>query len=101
MPQEAGKLTKAQAASLLQELDGWKIAKGKLHKEFRFADFPEAMGFITAVAAIAQALNHHPELFNVYSRVVLDLETHDVGGLSILDFDFAKRVDLIPRRPGQ
>ncbi len=100
MPQSAERLTQAQAAGLLQKLDGWKIVKGKLHKEFKFAGFPEAMDFITNIAAIAQSLNHHPEMFNVYSKVVLDLETHDVKGLSSLDFKFAERVDRIFRKPG-
>lgn len=94
---ERRKLTDAEIVSSLQELSGWTLENGKLHKEFRFKNFSEAFGFMTRVALIAEAMNHHPEWFNVYNRVVIDLTTHDVGGVSPLDFDFARRVEnLIP-----
>ena len=90
------KLSEEEAAAMLAALDNWSIVGGKLHKEFKFADFSDAMSFIIEVAEVAESLNHHPEIFNVYSRVTLDLETHDVGGLSRLDFAFAKAVDQLP-----
>ena len=73
----------------LRGLEDWSIESGKLHKEFRFADFNEAFGFMSRAALRAEAMNHHPEWFNVYSRVVVDLVTHDAGGITRLDFELA------------
>lgn len=92
---ERKKLSDAEIASSLQTLSGWTIEKGKLRKEFRFKNFSEAFGFMTRVALIAEAMNHHPEWFNVYNRVVIDLTTHDVGGISDLDLEFAARVEKL------
>jgi len=92
---ERSKLSEAQIASALSSLQGWTIANGKLHKEFRFKDFNEAFGFMTRIALIAEAMNHHPEWFNVYNRVTIDLTTHDVGGISNLDFAFAEKVEKL------
>ncbi len=74
-------------------LAGWSIKNGKLHKEFRFTNFIEAFGFMSRAALIAEGMNHHPEWFNVWNRVVIDLTTHDVGGISDLDFEFAEKID--------
>ena len=76
----------------LQRIEGWSLKDGKLHREYKFATFVEAFAFLTRVALLAESLNHHPELCNVYNRVVLDLMTHDVGGVSELDFQFAERL---------
>ena len=67
----------------------WHIEDGKLHREFRFADFTEAFAFMTRAALVAERMNHHPEWFNVYNRVRIDLTTHDAGGLNTLDFELA------------
>jgi 4a-hydroxytetrahydrobiopterin dehydratase len=65
----------------------------------RFADFAQAFAFMTEVAREAEALNHHPEWFNVYNRVVIDLTTHDASGITALDFELARRAeDLAGRR---
>ncbi|HBZ69583.1 MAG TPA: 4a-hydroxytetrahydrobiopterin dehydratase [Deltaproteobacteria bacterium] len=90
-----GKLTDTEVAALLRGLRGWSVEGGKLHREFRFRDFSEAFGFMTRAALAAESMNHHPEWFNVWSRVVVDLETHDAGGLTELDFELARRLDLI------
>jgi 4a-hydroxytetrahydrobiopterin dehydratase len=50
---------------------------------------------MTSVALVAEAMNHHPDWSNVYNRVTIDLNTHDVGGISTLDFTLAKRIDEI------
>ncbi len=92
---ERKKLTDTEIASSLQALSGWTIENGKLHKEFRFKNFSEAFGFMARVALIAETMNHHPEWFNVYNKVVMDLTTHDVGGISNLDFEFARRVEKL------
>jgi 4a-hydroxytetrahydrobiopterin dehydratase len=75
------------------------VKGGKLHRELAFADFAQAFAFMTDVAREAEALQHHPEWFNVYNRVVIDLTTHDAGGITTLDFDLARRAeDLAGRR---
>jgi len=77
----------------LDGLPGWCIEAGKLHREFRFGDFNEAFAFMTRVAMVAEQLGHHPEWFNVYSSVRVDLTTHDAGGVSELDFELAARMN--------
>ncbi len=91
----AKKLTDAQIQENLAQVDGWTIEDGKLHKEFQFDTFVTAFGFMTQLALVAESLNHHPEWFNVYNRVTIDLTTHDAGGISELDFQWAKQADAI------
>lgn len=76
----------------LRRIEGWSLKDGKLHREYRFATFVEAFAFLTRVAFLAESLNHHPEFCSVYNRVALDLMTHDIGGVSELDFQFAERL---------
>ena len=75
--------------SRLSALEGWALEGGKLRREFAFANFVEAFGFMTQIALHAEKMDHHPEWFNVYNRVEVDLTTHDAGGLSEKDFAFA------------
>jgi 4a-hydroxytetrahydrobiopterin dehydratase len=91
----AKKLSDAQIQENLEQLDGWTVEDGKLHKEFQFDNFVSAFGFMTQLALVAESLNHHPEWFNVYNRVTIDLTTHDAGGISELDFQWAKQADTI------
>ena len=91
------KLTEVQAREALSSLTGWELKAGKLHREFKFKDFNEAWGFMSKVALIAEQMNHHPEWFNVWNTVRIDLSTHDVGGLSDRDFELADRINAIPR----
>lgn len=86
-------LTTEQISALAGELPQWSLVDGKLHRELRFADFNEAFGFMCRVALIAEAMGHHPEWFNVWNKVVIELTTHDVGGLSTLDAALARRID--------
>ncbi|MFZ0409532.1 MAG: 4a-hydroxytetrahydrobiopterin dehydratase [Cyanobium sp.] len=86
-------LTPAQMDQLASDLPSWSLVNGKLHRELRFADFSEAFGFMVRVALAAEALNHHPEWSNVWNRVVIELTTHDSGGLSNLDLELARRID--------
>jgi 4a-hydroxytetrahydrobiopterin dehydratase len=88
-------LSDDEVKTALGGLGGWTIADGKLHRELSFADFSEAWGFMNRVALIAESLNHHPEWFNVWSTVRIDLTTHDVGGLSPYDVEFATRVNKL------
>jgi 4a-hydroxytetrahydrobiopterin dehydratase len=80
----------------LLSLEGWSEEKGFLHREFLFPDFIAAFGFMTKVALIAEKLSHHPNWSNVYNRVTIDLQTHDLGGISTLDCEFARRVNALP-----
>ncbi len=89
------KLSDAEIAARLRGLPGWSVVNGKLHKEFRFGDFVAAFGFMSSAALIAESLNHHPEWFNVYNRVVVDLTTHDAGGITARDAEFAERVEKL------
>ena len=87
------KLTDAEISAQLEGISGWTVENEKLHKEFQFNSFVEAFGFMASVALIAESMNHHPEWFNVYNRVTVDLATHDAGGISALDFELAKKID--------
>jgi 4a-hydroxytetrahydrobiopterin dehydratase len=86
-------LTAAQIAAIAEDLPGWSLQEGKLHRAFSFADFSEAFGFMSRVALAAEALGHHPEWSNVWNRVTIDLTTHDTGGLSTLDLELARRIN--------
>jgi len=88
-------LTPAEIDQLPQQLPGWSLVDGKLHRELVFADFNEAFGFMSRVALIAEAIGHHPEWRNVWNRVVVDLTTHDTGGLSSLDQQLAQRINAL------
>ena len=96
-PLRPTKMSGTERQKRVKSLKGWSIQKGKLHKEYVLADFNEAFGFMCRVALIAEKMNHHPEWFNVWNKVVIDLSTHDAGGISELDFQFAERVGkLLP-----
>jgi 4a-hydroxytetrahydrobiopterin dehydratase len=87
------KLTQTELDAAIAQLSEWKLVKDKLNKTFKFKDFVTAFGFMTKVAIVSEKMDHHPELFNVYNRVTIDLTTHDAGGISNLDIDLAKKID--------
>lgn len=87
------KLSDAEITSQLAALPGWSYENGKLHRDFRFANFVEAFRFMTACALEAEAMNHHPEWFNVWNRVAVDLATHDAGGVTAKDFGLAQKMN--------
>jgi 4a-hydroxytetrahydrobiopterin dehydratase len=74
-------------------LPGWSAKGGSLHRELVFRDFVDAFRFMTGVALIAERMNHHPGWSNVYNRVVIDLSTHDAGGITGLDVQLAGRIN--------
>jgi len=74
-------------------MSAWQIKNHKLHAQFRFKNFVEAFAFMTKVAMQAEKNNHHPEWFNVYNKVEIDLTTHEAGGLSARDFDLANIIN--------
>jgi len=82
-------LTPKAAEARLKELPGWRIEDGKLRRKFSFSDFPSAFAFMTRVAFVAEAMNHHPDWTNVWAHVDVTLWTHDVGGLTELDVRLA------------
>jgi len=84
----------------LAGLPNWSLAGGKLHREYQFANFVEAFGFMTKAALVAEAMNHHPEWFNVYRSVRVDLATHDAGGVTELDFQLARKMELLTGKQG-
>jgi 4a-hydroxytetrahydrobiopterin dehydratase len=87
------KLSNEQITSRLKAIPGWKVVRGKLQRTFRFPDFVAAFGFMASVALVAERMNHHPEWFNVYNKVRVDLTTHDAGGISASDFSLALRMN--------
>ncbi|MGC1905572.1 MAG: 4a-hydroxytetrahydrobiopterin dehydratase [Candidatus Acidiferrum sp.] len=91
----AKKLTDAEVKEQLSRLKGWSLQGGKLHREFQSKDFVTAFGNMTRVALVAESMNHHPEWFNVWNKVVIDLNTHDVQGISDQDFKLAAKIDEI------
>ena len=86
-------LTPQDIAELGSTLPEWSVVKGKLHRGLLFDSFVEAFGFLAQVALIAESMGHHPELGNIYNRVMIDLTTHDTGGLSNLDRELALRIN--------
>lgn len=90
---ERRKLSDDELDAALSDLGGWSMVDGKLHKEFTFEDFVGAFGFMASVALVAERMNHHPEWFNVYNTVRVDLSTHDVGGITSLDVRLAGAMD--------
>lgn len=91
----AEKLSDAEIAKQLASLKGWKLENGKLHGAFQCKDFVTAFGKMTQVALVAESMNHHPEWFNVWNKVVIDLNTHSVQGISTLDFELAGKISEI------
>ena len=89
------KLSDTEIQAGLAARPGWTLVAGKLHREYKFKNFIRAFGFMTSVALVAERMNHHPEWSNVYGTVRVDLTTHDVGGISQLDFTLAEKMDAL------
>jgi 4a-hydroxytetrahydrobiopterin dehydratase len=87
------KLTSQEVRERLADLPGWTEAQGKLHREYKFADFAHAFAFMAHIATIAEKMDHHPEWLNVFNRVTVDLATHDAGGVTMLDFELAAKME--------
>ena len=91
----AKQLTETEVKERLSEVQGWTLQGGKLHRAFECKDFVAAFGNMTRVALVAEAMNHHPEWSNVWNKVVIDLNTHSVDGISELDFKLAGKINEI------
>lgn len=93
---KAEALSTVEINEALTDLPGWRVVAGKLHKEFEFADFTVAFGFMTKVAIEANTMDHHPEWSNVWNKVVVDLVTHSAGNrISNLDVKLARRIEAL------
>jgi len=87
------RLSDDEIEQALSSLKGWSLVDGKLRREFRFANFVRAFGFMTRAALVSEAMNHHPEWCNVYGKVQVDLTTHSEGGITALDVTLAERMN--------
>ena len=83
------KLDEAEIHERLATLPAWTVSGGKLHREFKFANFPRAMEFMSSAVDGIERMNHHPEWANVYNRVTVDLVTHSEQGITRKDFELA------------
>ena len=84
------KLSELEITEELKKLEGWEIKDNKLHKEIQFESFNQAFGFMTRASMQIEKMNHHPEWFNVYNRITIDLTTHDAGGITNNDVNLAR-----------
>jgi 4a-hydroxytetrahydrobiopterin dehydratase len=90
-------LSLAEVEARLAEVPEWSIVDGRLHRELRFGDFAEAFAFMVRVAIEAEKLDHHPDWSNSWNKVVIDLTSHEAGGLTDRCFTLAGRIDRLSR----
>lgn len=79
----------------VDNMAGWTILDGKLHKEFIFDDFKTAFEFMSDAAKKCDEMNHHPEWTNIYNKVTVNLITHDAGGITQNDIDLGKFLNTL------
>ncbi len=91
------RLSDEQIKTELSGLSGWSVVNGKLHKDFVFDDFIEAFGFMARAAIHIEKMNHHPEWFNVYNKISVDLVTHDAGGITQNDIVLARTLNSLKK----
>ncbi|MDX1405681.1 MAG: 4a-hydroxytetrahydrobiopterin dehydratase [Woeseiaceae bacterium] len=96
----ANKLKTEEINAGLESLPGWSLSDDKLRREFKFKNFTEAFGFMAGAAIEAEKMNHHPEWFNVYNKVVVDLMTHEAGGITELDLRLASKMNELAGNRG-
>ena len=91
------KLDASAKKAALKDLPHWSEVHGRdaIRRKFEFKDFNEAFGFMSRVALLAEKMDHHPEWFNVWNKVIIDLNTHSVKGISNLDFQLATKINEI------
>ena len=81
---------------LLSQLDGWRVADGyQLRKDYRFADFAQALAFVNRVGALAEEQRHHPDIYLAWGKVSVEVWTHKIKGLTESDFIFAAKCDRL------
>lgn len=84
------KLSQEEIGEELKNLPGWSMTNEKLHREIEFDSFNQAFGFMTRAAMEIEKMNHHPEWFNVYNKLTIELTTHDAGGITKNDINLAR-----------
>ena len=87
--------TEAEINDRLQNMDGWMYENNAIHTAFEFENFKEAFTMMTRIAFEAERLGHHPDWANVYNRLDISLSTHDAGGVTDKDFEFAEIVNQL------
>lgn len=92
------KLNKTELQAALDSLPGWTLENEKLHREYAFVDFVHAFGFMATSAIAIEAMEHHPEWSNVWNKVVIDLTTHDAGGITSKDILLANKLEAIAQK---
>ena len=88
-------LQKEELKEISDKIRGWRIMSNHIEREFNFSNFIEAFSFMTKIALICEKYNHHPNWVNVYSKVIIKLSTHDLGGISNLDKTMASEINNI------
>ncbi len=88
-------LSEVEIAARLQALPEWSREGKTITRTWKFRTFRAALAFINQVGDLAEAMDHHPDIFNSWTKVRLTLTTHDKGGLTDLDFDLAKKIDVL------
>jgi 4a-hydroxytetrahydrobiopterin dehydratase len=92
------KLSDSEIREQMKGLGTWKLAKGKLHRELEFPSFEDAISYMVRASLEIAKLDHHPEWFNVYNQMKIDLMTHDVNGISQYDFILAKKLEGLSKK---
>jgi 4a-hydroxytetrahydrobiopterin dehydratase len=93
-------LTKEEVKSYLAiNLKSWTFTETAITREFKFRNFVDAFSFMTGIALEAEKMDHHPDWKNVYDQVTISLNTHTAKGITQLDFDLAKKIDALYKRP--
>src|SRR3954451_435602 len=82
----------------IKRLPGWTVRDGKLYREYKFPDFTHAFGFMAAAATVIEKMDHHPEWFNVYGTVRVELWTHSSGGITPMDIRLASALESLAER---
>ena len=98
MAEQPCKMTDRDLQASLKELSGWAVVSGKLHREYQFENFVHAFAFMAGSALLAESMSHHPEWSNVYNKVVIDLVTHSIGGISDFDVKLARQLEALAQR---
>ncbi len=88
-------LSESEIQDALKNYPNWEYAENAIHTALEFENFKDAFSIMTRIAFEAEAMNHHPNWFNVYNRLEISLSTHDAGGVTQLDFDMAAMIDSL------
>jgi 4a-hydroxytetrahydrobiopterin dehydratase len=94
---EYRRYSSSEISEQLAKLKSWKLVKGKLHRKMEFHTFDDAVAFMMRASLDITKLDHHPEWYNVYNQLTIDLVTHDLGGISGYDFILAKKMDEVAK----